>query len=81
MHDQRDHREYQQQMYEAAGYVKQSETTNPRDQQNNEKNGPDSHIFFPSLVEFSQYTLLPLLPWRTPASNIELSPKIDRDKT
>jgi len=32
MHDQRDHRKYQQQMYEAAGYVKQSETTNPRDQ-------------------------------------------------
>jgi hypothetical protein len=32
MHDQRDHREYQQQMYQTAGYVKQSEAANPRDQ-------------------------------------------------
>jgi len=51
MHDQRDHREYQQQMYQAAGYGKQSETANPRDQQNNEKNSPDRHMFSP-FVDF-----------------------------
>jgi hypothetical protein len=44
--DQRDHRKEEQEVYQTTCYVKHSETTNPSNQQNNEKNRPDAHMFF-----------------------------------
>jgi hypothetical protein len=49
MQDQRDHREYEQQVNQAAGHVKHSETANPRYQQHNEQDCPDAHRSSPLL--------------------------------
>jgi hypothetical protein len=43
MHDQRDHREQQQKVYQGSRYVEDCETTDPRQQQNHEQDRPDTH--------------------------------------
>jgi hypothetical protein len=44
--DERDHREYQKQVYQPSCNVKYREAADPRDQQNDEQDCPDAHVFF-----------------------------------
>lgn len=44
MQDQGNHGKDQQYMNETAGYVHYRKTADPRDQQNDEKNRPDTHF-------------------------------------
>jgi hypothetical protein len=43
--DEGNHREYQQQVDQTACNVKHGEAADPRDQQNNEQDCPDTHVF------------------------------------
>jgi hypothetical protein len=51
MQDQRDDREYQQQVDQTTSHVKHCESADPGDQQNDEQYCPDAHNLAPPQIE------------------------------